>query len=89
MGTIENKTRRPLSVPLPDGKTLRLGPLASAAISAKATRHPPLKKLVEDGTVEIHEGSTTSAPGRHVGGGAVQTADVRGAGGGIRRTGDR
>ncbi len=53
MVTITNKTCKPLSVPLPGGKKLRLGPLKSGAISPKAVDHPPVQKLIEAGEVEI------------------------------------
>ncbi len=53
MLTITNKTIKPLSVPLPRGKKLRLGPLKSGEISPKAVDHPPVQKLIEAGKVEI------------------------------------
>ena len=53
MTTISNKTQRPLSVPLPGGKTLHLGPGKSGEIAAKASEHPQLKKLVDAGEIEI------------------------------------
>lgn len=53
MTTISNKTLRPLSVPLPGGKTLHLGPGRSGEIASKAREHAQLKKLVEAGEIEI------------------------------------
>ena len=51
--TVSNKTHKPLSVPLPGGKTLHLGPGKTGQISAKAAEDPRLKKLVDAGDIEI------------------------------------
>ena len=69
MGTITNKTPKPLSVPLPEGKTLRLGPRASAELSAKAAQHAAVLKLVEAGTIEVVDGPTKPAAGQRASGG--------------------
>ncbi len=53
MPRIHNKTRRPLKVPLPQGKVLRLAPLKSGDVTAKALQHAPLMALVEAGEIEI------------------------------------
>jgi hypothetical protein len=50
---ISNKTHQPVRVPLPGGRTLRLGPGKTGEIAANAVDHPPLKKLLEAGTIEI------------------------------------
>ena len=55
MKTVVNKTPKPLRVPLPQGKTLHLGPMKSGQIAPKAAEHPPLLKLVEAGELEIQE----------------------------------
>ncbi|OIP42600.1 MAG: hypothetical protein AUK47_03975 [Deltaproteobacteria bacterium CG2_30_63_29] len=90
MATITNKTRQPLSVPLPGGKKLFLGPLNSGEISAKAVTHPPILKLVEAGEVELtggeqkprRSGGSTKGPG--------PTAGTRGPSASTRKTaGDR
>ena len=89
MATITNKTPAPLTVPLPGGKKLRLGPLKSGEISTKAVDHPPVQKLVEAGTVEI---AGPSQEPRHAGGGGKGSrtwSGGQGHGSGIRRTGDR
>lgn len=62
MKTIVNKTRRPLRVPLPQGRTLHLGPNQNGQIAPHAADHPPLKRLLEAGEIEILEergGETT------------------------------
>ena len=64
--TIRNKAHRPIAVPLPLGKKLRLGPNQTGEIADRAEEHPPLKKLLEAGDLEIvHEGSggTKHRPG--------------------------
>ena len=88
MPSIHNKTKRPLAVPLPGGKKLRLGPLQTGQVTPKALEYPPLKKLIEVGDIELtgdgqRRGEATSSskrpkPGRNNPGA-----------GGIRHTGDR
>ena len=46
---IVNKTQKPVAVPLPGGKKLRLGPGKTGQITPKAAEHAPLKKLIEEG----------------------------------------
>jgi hypothetical protein len=55
MPTILNKTARPLRVPLPGGKLLRLAPRRSGAVAPKALKHPALLAMVESGDIEITE----------------------------------
>lgn len=89
MKTIKNKTQRPLRVPLPRGKTLHLGPNKSGQIAFEAVEHPALKKLIEAGELELVDeaaGSGGEAGGGNKAGGAAQG---HGAGGMIRRSGDR
>ena len=89
MATITNKTGKPLSIPLPGGKKLRLGPLKSGEISPKAVDHPPVQKLIEAGDVEIVDSKQSP---KHSGGGgtnAKTSSGGQGHGTGIRKTGDR
>ncbi len=53
MKEIRNTTPRPLRVPLPQGKTLHLGPRNKGQVTPQALEHPPFQKLVEDGHVEV------------------------------------
>ena len=89
MATITNKTSTPLTIPLPGGKKLRLGPLKSGEISPKAVDHPAVQKLIETGAVEIvgsqHKPRRTGGEGK----GSRSSSGGLGHGGGIRRTGDR
>ena len=85
-----NKTKRPLRVPLPGGKKLHLGPGKTGQISPKAAEHPPLKKLIEAGEIEV-VGSGRTQTGGGTGGGGAPGSSQRDApgGGGVRHTGDR
>lgn len=56
MKTIRNLTPKALKVPLPRGKSLRLGPKQDGAIHDRGAEHPPLVALVEAGAVEIFDG---------------------------------
>jgi hypothetical protein len=88
MPAVTNKTGKPLSIPLPRGKTLHLGPRKSGQISSHDIDHPALKKLVDAGTIEIGEesgpveGDASSPRGR-----APTPGHMTGRGG--RRSGDR
>jgi hypothetical protein len=89
MRSVTNKTNKPLAVPLPRGKILRLGPRKTGQISSDDLDHAPLRKLAESGQIEIHEeGHTPPSAG---GGGGVGPAGAQGhattTGG--RRSGDR
>ena len=86
---ISNKSKRPISVPLPGGKKLFLGPGKTGQIAAKSAEHPPLVELVEAGDLEIDESSRRHKSGSSDG----QTARAGRQDGAptsnIRRTGDR
>ena len=86
---ISNKTKGPLRIPLPGGKRLYLGPGRTGQISPKAADHPPLKKLIEDGDVEIVGGGRSQGTGDSGGGGGMPPSQGRASGGGVRHTGDR
>lgn len=86
---IKNTSKRPITVTLPGGKKLRLGPGKTGQISPKAANHPAIKKLVEAGTVEIFHGGG-SGLGRSSGGGDGKKLTRRqGSGSSPRQTGDR
>ncbi|HUE39964.1 MAG TPA: hypothetical protein VMR29_10690 [Candidatus Binatia bacterium] len=53
MKAITNKTQKPISVPLPRGKKLFLGPGKTGHIADNASAHPPVKKLIEAGDIEV------------------------------------
>jgi hypothetical protein len=89
MKIVQNKTTRPLSIPLPRGKKLHLGPGKSGQIVSTAAEHPALKQLVEAGEIEIlderraaMEGMAGAGTGRTMIGGPT-------SGRGGRRSGDR
>ena len=89
MPAVTNKTHRPLSVPLPGGKTLHLGPGKTGQISARAADDARLKKRVDAGEIEIVDDE--SRPTAGAGGDKRGRASFPGHGstGGIRRSGDR
>jgi len=89
MKSITNKTQKPLSIPLPRGKTLHLGPGKTGQISSEAAEHPPLTKLVQAGEIDVFDDH--AAPTGGSGGGAKGPRPFYGhaASSGGRRSGDR
>jgi hypothetical protein len=84
---ILNKTARPLKVPLPGGKFLRLAPRRSGEVNSKALQHPPLQAMVEDDSIEvIEEGRTSGGYGGHTRG--ISDATGHDPDRTIRKTGD-
>jgi hypothetical protein len=61
MKTVTNKTRAPLRVPLPRGKSLHLGPGKSGQIRDEDADHASLKKLLDAGKLELFEGGHREA----------------------------
>jgi hypothetical protein len=88
MKTVVNKTRTPLKVPLPRGKSLRLGPNKTGQIADGAAEHAGVKKLVEAGKIEIFDGGDAS---RGVSGDAAARHEVTHGHthSAIRKSGDR
>ncbi len=70
MPTIKNTTKKPLSVPLPGGKRLFLGPGKEGRIRARAGKHPAVAALVEAGELEIVPDAGKSG-GKGDGGGSM------------------
>lgn len=89
MKTVANKTRKPLSIPLPRGKTLHLGPGKTGQISSEAAEHPQLRKLVDGGEIEVFDDRHAPAGGTSDGGKARPSFYGHPAGSGARRSGDR
>ena len=50
---ITNQSKKPLSIPLPGGKKLFLGPGKSGQINWKAADRPAVQKLIKSGEVSI------------------------------------
>jgi hypothetical protein len=88
MKTVVNKTHAPLKVPLPYGKSLRLGPNKTGQIADSAAEHPALKKLIEAKKIEVFDGGTTSK-GAGGDGSARHEVTHGHAQSGIRKSGDR
>ena len=90
MPNLSNKTRRPLSVPLPRGKSLHLGPLKTGEVNAAALEHAPLKKLIEAGDLEVVDaGAGPRALGNASGGKKGHAGQGFASAAGSRRSGDR
>ena len=53
MKTIRNNSRKPLVVPLPRGKTLHLPPGKTGQISFQAADHPPVRRMIAEGDLEL------------------------------------
>lgn len=85
---IINKTNKPLSIPLPGGKKLFLGPGKTAQLTEKTLERPALVKLLEAGDIE-----KTGANVKHGerAGGKVSPSDtpLPGGTGAMRQSGDR
>ncbi len=60
---IKNKTPRAITVPLPRGKKLHLGPGLTGHIGDKATEYPKFMALVESGDIEILDGGRNATLG--------------------------
>jgi hypothetical protein len=58
MKTIRNLTIKPIKVPLPKGKTLRLGPKADGVVRDPAVEHGAVKRMIEAGVIEVLGGSS-------------------------------
>mgnify|MGYP003677448961 CR=1 FL=1 len=87
---ITNKTKKPLSLPLPGGKKLFLGPGKTGQVSPKALKHPPIVALLESGDIETSEGAAKRSKERSAGGmaGPSSTPGHKGTGA-MRQSGDR
>ena len=88
MKTVVNKTRAPLRIPLPRGKSLHLGPNKTGQIADGAEEHAAVKKLVEAGKVEIFDGGDSQRGASGDSAVAHETTHGR-AKSGIRKSGDR
>ena len=87
---ITNKTRRPIRVPLPEGKKLFLGPGKTGQITSKSAQHPPLVELLNSGDLELDETGQQQSGATPGGPASPSTGQSGGApSSNIRRTGDR
>jgi hypothetical protein len=87
---ITNKTRKPISVPLPGGKKLFLGPGKTGQVTFKALKHPELMKLLESGDIEGADGASKPKEGGGGGGKTASSSGTRHGGtGAMRQSGDR
>lgn len=86
---IRNQTKRPLRVPLPGGKRLHIGPGGTGQIAPKAAEHPPVKKLIDAGQLEILEDGRSQGKRDSAHGPGSDPSQSGPPSGGVRHTGDR
>ena len=86
---IQNTTKRPLKVPLPAGKRLFLKPGEKGQITPKAAEHPPVKKLIDEGSIEVLDVGRGKSKASGGSGGISGSQDSGSSDSGMRKTGDR
>jgi len=89
MSRITNKTRSPLRIALPGGKTLHLGPGKSGQISSKDAADGAIRKRIDAGEIAVDEEPTRDAGAANVHRQGRGGADVFARDTGTRRSGDR
>jgi len=85
---VVNKTRKPLTLPLPAGKKLFLAPGKTGQVSPAALEHPLIKKLLEAGDIETTSAGPKSKDGGSGKGGAYP-GPRQGGPAAVHRSGDR
>jgi hypothetical protein len=86
---ITNKTKKPLSLPLPGGKKLFLGPGKTGQVTPKALKHPPIVKMLEAGDLETAEGGGFKRPEDASGKSGAPASSPHKDSGAMRQSGDR
>ena len=89
MKTVINKTSTPLKVPLPRGKSLRLGPRQAGQIRNEAADHPALKKLIDAGKIELAEAGSHERNAGWQGSAPHETTQAQRKSSFRQKTGDR
>jgi len=85
--TIKNISKKPLSIPLPGGKKLFLGPGKEGKIRPRADEHPPVAALIEAGDLEIVSDGVKSG-GKGGGGGRMGGGQGRNPTSSVFKSGD-
>ncbi len=85
---ITNKTKKSVTISLPKGKKLFLGPGKVGQITEKALKHPPVVKLLEAGDIEVVEEIEKLTGGGSGASGPASAAGYNGPGA-MRQSGDR
>lgn len=85
---ITNKTRKPISLPLPGGKKLFLGPGKTGQVTAKALEFAPVAKLIEAGDLMTAENAVKAIDGGSGISGPPPSSAPK-ANGAMRQSGDR
>lgn len=91
MQSVRNKSASPVKVRLPGGKVLFLGPGKESEIADKALDHSAVKKLVDEGVLELlgHRTASQSAVGGQRGPKPQPPRESSGGAAGTHVTGDR
>ncbi len=89
MKTVINKTPEALRLPLPRGKALHLGPRQTGQIRDEAADHPALKKLIDDGKIELVDGEGPERNAGWQGSSPHETTQAQGKSTFKQKTGDR
>ena len=63
MPVITNKTNKPLSISLPGGKRLHLGPGKTGQVAPSAATAGSIKKLIEAGEIEFSQDDSQRSGG--------------------------
>jgi len=87
MKTVTNKTRKPLRIRLPGGKTLFLGATRRGQVRDEALEHPPVKRLLEAGDIEVSDDLSPSHGSGEGGGLSGNASGESHAGGRANQTG--
>jgi hypothetical protein len=85
---ITNKTKQSLSIPLPGGKKLFLGPGKSGQMTQKALNHPPIVKMLAAGDLEADD-TTVNKKKSATGNFSGPVGEKHGGGAAKRHSGDR
>lgn len=85
---IKNISKVPLTIALPGGKKLRLGPGKVGQITAKAASNPAVTRMIDAGKIQLTKGGSKGARSGGSAGG-VGASQRRGGGGAARQSGDR
>ncbi|MDC0267992.1 hypothetical protein OAK97_01665 [bacterium] len=85
---ITNKTKQTLSVSLPEGKKLFLGPGKTGQVTQKALKYPAVLKLLAAGDLETDD-TTSKKKKSAIGNLSGPAREKHGGGGAMRQSGDR
>jgi len=62
MKAVRTKTNEPIKISLEGGKILHLGPRKTGQVSTQALERPAVRKLIDDGRLEVVEAGAVGGP---------------------------